>query len=144
MLLPPSIHTANLSKKWAWMTLGGPITSLVFGIVSGYIYMVSYYQFLLYFSVLHFVIFLATAIPMKGMMLSDGKQFLILIKGDGIQEFLNIDTIRRLSIEQVADTDEHIIKVDNEALPLKLAKDQVEKLVQKMREVRRLELAGKK
>lgn len=82
MLLPPSVYTPNLSKKWAWMTLGGPLTSFVCGAVSGYIYMVSYYQFLLYFSVLHFVISLATAIPMKGIMLSDGKQFLILIKGD--------------------------------------------------------------
>ena len=25
MLVPPSIETPNLSKKWAWMTLGGPI-----------------------------------------------------------------------------------------------------------------------
>lgn len=42
MLIPPSIVTPNLSKKWAWMTLGGPITSLLFGITFGYIYMVSY------------------------------------------------------------------------------------------------------
>jgi len=82
MLVPPSIETPNLSKKWAWMTLGGPITSLLFGITSGYIYMVSYYQYLLYFSVLHFVIFTATIVPIKGTFLSDGMQFLILIKDD--------------------------------------------------------------
>ncbi len=82
MLVPPSIETPNLSKKWAWLTLGGPIVSLLFGITSGYIYMVSYYQYLLYFSVLHFVIFAATIVPIKGTFLSDGMQFLILIKDD--------------------------------------------------------------
>ena len=58
------------------------ITSLLFGITFGYIYMVSYYQYLLYFSVLHFVIFAATIVPIKGTFLSDGMQFLILIKDD--------------------------------------------------------------
>ena len=82
MLAPSSIETPNLSKKWAWMTLGGPITSLLFGITSGYIYMVSYYQYLLYFSVLHFAIFAVTIVPIKGTLLSDGMQFLILIKDD--------------------------------------------------------------
>ncbi|MDZ5606760.1 M50 family metallopeptidase [Bacillus pseudomycoides] len=113
MLLPPSIHTPNLSKKWAWMTLGGPITSLVCGLLSGYIYMVSYYQFLLYFSVLHFAIFLATAIPIKGIMLSDGKQFLILIKGD-----------------ENAKQHLHSIQVSSELLSLKRPKDWDEKLVE--------------
>ncbi|MBZ4226042.1 hypothetical protein P4308_00440 [Bacillus wiedmannii] len=82
MLIPPSIVTPNLSKKWAWMTLGGPITSLLFGITFGYIYMVSYYQYLLYFSVFHFVIFAVTIVPIKGTLMSDGMQFLILIKDD--------------------------------------------------------------
>ncbi|MFB5251543.1 M50 family metallopeptidase [Bacillus mycoides] len=82
MLVPPSTHTPNLSRKWAWMTLSGPLTSFVFGIVSGYIYMVSYYHMLLYFSVLHLAIFVVTAIPIKGTLLSDGMQFLILIKDD--------------------------------------------------------------
>lgn len=83
MLIPPSIVTPNLSKKWAWMTLGGPITSLLFGITFGYIYMVSYYQYLLYFSVFHFIIFAVTIVPIKGTLMSDGMQFLILIKDDG-------------------------------------------------------------
>ncbi|AZJ23065.1 site-2 protease family protein [Bacillus wiedmannii] len=82
MLIPPSIVTPNLSKKWAWMTLGGPITSLLFGITFGYIYMVSYYQYLLYFSVFHFIIFAVTIAPIKGTLMSDGMQFLILIKDD--------------------------------------------------------------
>lgn len=119
MLLPPSIHTANLSKKWAWMTLGGPITSLVFGIVSGYIYMVSYYQFLLYFSVLHFVIFLATAIPMKGMMLSDGKQFLILIKGDekAKQHLHSIQVSSELwSYKRPKEWDEKLVEISEEKI----------------------------
>ncbi|MEB4891090.1 hypothetical protein P9Y62_08030 [Bacillus thuringiensis] len=81
-LVPPSIETPNLSKKWAWLTLGGPITSLLFGITSGYIYMVSYYQYLLYFSFFHFAIFAVTIVPIKGMLMSDGMQFLILIKDD--------------------------------------------------------------
>ncbi|MGG3520895.1 M50 family metallopeptidase [Bacillus pseudomycoides] len=113
MLLPPSIHTPNLSKKWAWMTLGGPITSLVCGLLAGYVYMVSYYQFLLYFSVLHLAIFLATVIPMKGIMLSDGKQFLILIKGD-----------------ETAQQHLHSIQVSSELWSFKRPKDWDEKLVE--------------
>lgn len=113
MLVPPSIHTPNLSKKWAWMTLSGPITSVVFGIVSGYIYMVSYYQYLLYFSVLHFTIFFATAIPLKGMVLSDGMQFFILVKGD-----------------ERAKQHLHSIQVSSELLSSKRPKDWNEQLVE--------------
>ncbi|WDL94781.1 hypothetical protein JCR32_24000 [Bacillus sp. HNR-4] len=82
MLVPPCIEAPNLSKKWAWLTLGGPITSLLFGITFGYIYMVSYYQYLLYFSFFHFAIFAVTIVPIKGTLMSDGMQFLILIKDD--------------------------------------------------------------
>ncbi|MBE7104309.1 M50 family metallopeptidase [Bacillus cereus] len=119
MLVPPSIHTPNLSKKWAWMTLGGPITSLVFGIVSGYIYMVSYYHMLLYFSVLHFAIFAVTAIPIKGTLLSDGMQFLILIKDDekAKQHLFNIQVSSELLSEKsLKDWDERLVEISEEKL----------------------------
>ena len=44
--------------------------------------MVSYYQYLLYFSFFHFAIFAVTIVPIKGTLMSDGMQFLILIKDD--------------------------------------------------------------
>ncbi|MCU5371715.1 MULTISPECIES: M50 family metallopeptidase [Bacillus cereus group] len=119
MLVPPSIETPNLSKKWAWMTLGGPITSLLFGITFGYIYMVSYYQYLLYFSVLHFVIFAATIIPIKGTFLSDGMQFLILIKDDekARQHLYNIQVSSELfSYKRPKDWDERLIELSEEKL----------------------------
>ncbi|ADY24227.1 hypothetical protein BK722_20120 [Bacillus thuringiensis serovar finitimus] len=119
MLVPPSIGTPNLSKKWAWMTLGGPITSLLFGITSGYIYMVSYYQYLLYFSVLHFVIFAATIVPIKGTFLSDGMQFLILIKDDekARQHLYNIQVSSELfSYKRPKDWDERLIELSEEKL----------------------------
>ncbi|HDR7252366.1 TPA: M50 family metallopeptidase [Bacillus pacificus] len=119
MLVPPSIETPNLSKKWAWMTLGGPITSLLFGITSGYIYMVSYYQYLLYFSVLHFVIFAATIVPIKGTFLSDGMQFLLLIKDDekAKQHLYNIQVSSELfSYKRPKDWDERLIELSEEKL----------------------------
>lgn len=119
MLVPPSIETPNLSKKWAWMTLGGPITSLLFGITSGYIYMVSYYQYLLYFSVLHFVIFTATIVSIKGTFLSDGMQFLILIKDDekAKQHLYNIQVSSELfSYKRPKDWDERLIEISKEKL----------------------------
>ncbi len=106
-------------KKWAWMTLGGPITSLLFGITSGYIYMVSYYQYLLYFSVLHFVIFAATIVPIKGTFLSDGMQFLILIKDDekARQHLYNIQVSSELfSYKRPKDWDERLIELSEEKL----------------------------
>lgn len=119
MLVPPSIETPNLSKKWAWMTLGGPITSLLFGITFGYIYMVSYYQYLLYFSVLHFVIFTATIIPIKGTFLSDGMQFLILIKDDekAKQHLYNIQVSSELfSYKRPKDWDERLVELSEDKL----------------------------
>ena len=118
-LVPPSIETPNLSKKWAWLTLGGPITSLLFGITSGYIYMVSYYQYLLYFSVLHFVIFAATIVPIKGTFLSDGMQFLILIKDDekAKQHLYNIQVSSELfSYKRPKDWDKGLIELSEEKL----------------------------
>ncbi|PEU86057.1 hypothetical protein CN386_01045 [Bacillus cereus] len=119
MLVPPSIETPNLSKKWAWMTLGGPITSLLFGVTSGYIYMVSYYQYLLYFTVLHFTIFAATIVPIKGTFLSDGMQFLILIKGDekAKQHLYNIQVSSELfSYKRPKDWDKRLIELSEEKL----------------------------
>ncbi len=118
-LVPPSIETPNLSKKWAWLTLGGPITSLLFGITFGYIYMVSYYQYLLYFSVLHFVIFAATIVPIKGTFLSDGMQFLILIKDDekAKQHLYNIQVSSELfSYKRPKDWDERLIELSEEKI----------------------------
>ncbi|EEK70909.1 Cytolysin immunity CylI domain protein [Bacillus mycoides] len=119
MLVPPSIETPNLSKKWAWMTLGGPITSLLFGITFGYIYMVSYYQYLLYFFVFHFVIFAATIVPIKGTFLSDGMQFLILIKDDekAKQHLYTIQVSSELfSYKRPKDWDERLIELSEEKL----------------------------
>ncbi|KKZ91576.1 hypothetical protein B4147_5388 [Bacillus wiedmannii] len=119
MLIPPSIVTPNLSKKWAWMTLGGPITSLLFGITFGYIYMVSYYQYLLYFSVFHFVIFAVTIVPIKGTLMSDGMQFLILIKDDekAKQHVYNIQVSSELfSYKRPKDWDKRLIELSEEKL----------------------------
>ncbi|EJS16146.1 hypothetical protein IKS_00752 [Bacillus cereus VDM062] len=119
MLVPPSIHTSNLSKKWAWMTLGGPIMSLLFGITSGYIYMVSYYQYLLYFSVLHFAIFAVTIVPIKGTFLTDGMQFLLLIQGDekAKQHLYTIQVSSELlSYKRPKDWDESLIEISEEKL----------------------------
>jgi len=119
MLVPSSTHTPNLSKKWAWMTLSGPLTSFVFGIVSGYIYMVSYYHMLLYFSVLHLAIFVVTAIPIKGTLLSDGMQFLILIKDDekAREHLYTIQVSSELfSYKRPEDWDERLIELSEEKL----------------------------
>lgn len=119
MLVPSSPYTPNLSRKWAWMTLSGPLTSFVFGIVSGYIYMVSYYHMLLYFSVLHLAIFVVTAIPVKGTLLSDGMQFLILIKDDekAKQHLYNIQVSGELlSYKRPKDWDESLIEISEEKL----------------------------
>ncbi|MGE7882935.1 M50 family metallopeptidase [Bacillus sp. NPDC094077] len=119
MLVPLSTVTPNLSKKWAWMTLGGPITSLLFGITSGYIYMVSYYQYLLYFSVFHFVIFAATIVPIKGTLMSDGMQFLILIKDDekAKQHVYTIQVSSELfSYKRPKDWDERLVELSEEKI----------------------------
>ncbi|EJS74396.1 hypothetical protein CON38_06835 [Bacillus cereus] len=119
MLVPPSIETPNLSKKWAWVTLGGPITSLLFGITSGYIYMVSYYQYLLYFSVLHFVIFAVTMVPIKGTFLSDGMQFFILIKDDekAREHLYTIQVSSELfSYKRPKDWDERLVELSEDKL----------------------------
>ncbi|PHD62493.1 site-2 protease family protein [Bacillus wiedmannii] len=119
MLIPPSIVTPNLSKKWAWMTLGGPITSLLFGITFGYIYMVSYYQSLLYFSVFHFVIFAVTIVPIKGTLMSDGMQFLILIKDDekAKQHVYNIQVSSELfSYKRPKDWDKRLVELTEDKI----------------------------
>lgn len=119
MLVPPCIEAPNLSKKWAWLTLGGPITSLLFGITFGYIYMVSYYQYLLYFSVLHFVIFAVTIVPIKGTFLSDGMQFLILIKDDekAKQHLYNIQVSSELfSYKRPRDWDKRLVELSEDKL----------------------------
>ncbi|MEG7845714.1 site-2 protease family protein [Bacillus mobilis] len=119
MLIPPSRVTPNLSKKWAWMTLGGPITSLLFGMTFGYIYMVSYYQYLLYFSVFHFIIFAVTIVPIKGTLMSDGMQFLILIKGDekAKQHLYNIQVSSELfSYKRPKNWDERLVELSEEKL----------------------------
>ncbi|CUB10814.1 hypothetical protein BN2127_JRS1_02600 [Bacillus cereus] len=118
-LVPPSIETPNLSKKWAWMTLGGPITSLLFGMTFGYIYMVSYYQYLLYFSFFHFAIFAVTIVPIKGTLMSDGMQFLILIKDDekAKQHLYNIQVSSELfSYKRPKDWDKRLIELSEEKL----------------------------
>ncbi|WP_459501747.1 M50 family metallopeptidase [Bacillus sp. C1] len=97
MLLPPSIHIPNLSKKWAWTILGGPLTSFVFSILSCFVFLWGNNEFVLYFAMFHFVIFLATAIPLKGRAFyTDGKQFLILIKADEKAE-RHLQSIRVMS-----------------------------------------------
>lgn len=119
MLIPPSIVTPNLSKKWAWMTLGGPITSFLFGITFGYIYMVSYYQYLLYFSVFHFIIFAVTIVPIKGTLMSDGMQFLILIKDDekAKQHLYNIQVSSELfSYKRPKDWDERLVELSEDKI----------------------------
>ncbi|PEK64495.1 M50 family metallopeptidase [Bacillus wiedmannii] len=119
MLIPPSIVTPNLSKKWAWMTLGGPITSLLFGITFGYIYMVSYYQYLLYFSVFHFIIFAVTISPIKGTLMSDGMQFLILIKDDekAKQHVYNIQVSSELfSYKRPKDWDKRLVELSEDKI----------------------------
>ncbi|WP_270341065.1 M50 family metallopeptidase [Bacillus mobilis] len=119
MLVPPSIVTPNLSKKWAWMTLGGPLTSFLFGMTFGYIYMVSYYQYLLYFSVFHFIIFAVTIVPIKGTLMSDGMQFLILIKDDekAKQHLYNIQVSSELfSYKRPKDWDERLVEISEEKL----------------------------
>ncbi|PFJ07510.1 hypothetical protein COD67_21325 [Bacillus cereus] len=119
MLVPPSIEAPNLSKKWAWMTLGGPFTSFAFGIMSGYVYMVGYYHMLLYFSVLHFVIFAVTMVPIKGTFLSDGMQFLILIKDDekARGHLYNIQVSSELlSEKRPKDWDEGLVELSEEKL----------------------------
>ncbi|HDR8184981.1 TPA: hypothetical protein QC116_004439 [Bacillus thuringiensis] len=119
MLIPPSIVTPNLSKKWAWMTLGGPITSLLFGITFGYIYMVSYYQYLLYFSVFHFIIFAVTIVPIKGTLMSDGMQFLILIKDDekAKQHVYNIQVSSELfSYKRPKDWDKRLVELTEDKI----------------------------
>ncbi|MCU5093968.1 site-2 protease family protein [Bacillus wiedmannii] len=119
MLIPPSIVTPNLSKKWAWMTLGGPITSLLVGITFGYIYMVSYYQYLLYFSVFHFVIFAVTIVPIKGTLMSDGMQFLILIKDDekAKQHVYNIQVSSELfSYKRPKDWDKRLVELTEDKI----------------------------
>ncbi|MGH0423299.1 site-2 protease family protein [Bacillus pretiosus] len=119
MLIPPSIVTPNLSKKWAWMTLGGPITSILFGITFGYIYMVSYYQYLLYFSVFHFVIFAVTIVPIKGTLMSDGMQFLILIKDDekAKQHVYNIQVSSELfSYKRPKDWDKRLVELTEDKI----------------------------
>ncbi|MBE5107064.1 M50 family metallopeptidase [Bacillus thuringiensis] len=118
-LVPPSIETPNLSKKWAWMTLGGPITSLLFGITSGYIYMVSYYQYLLYFSFFHFAIFAVTIVPIKGTLMSDGMQFLILIKDDerARDHLYTIQISSELfSYKRPEDWDERLVELSEEKI----------------------------
>ncbi|MGH0678009.1 M50 family metallopeptidase [Bacillus luti] len=119
MLVPPSIVTPNLSKKWAWMTLGGPLTSFLFGMTFGYIYMVSYYQYLLYFSVFHFIIFAVTIVPIKGTFLSDGMQFLILIKDDekARDHLYTIQVSSELfSYKRPKDWDEKLVELSEEKL----------------------------
>ena len=106
-------------EKWAWLTLGEWITSLLFGITSGYIYMVSYYQYLLYFSFFHFAIFAVTIVPIKGMLMSDGMQFLILIKDDerARNHLYEIQISSELfSYKRPKDWDERLVELSEEKI----------------------------
>lgn len=69
---------------------------------------------------------------------------IILIKEEGISEYINTDTIKTLTVEQIVGSEYFLIKVDGIASQLKLGKDQAVKLNDKMREIRQLELNGQK
>ncbi|WP_044640831.1 M50 family metallopeptidase [Risungbinella massiliensis] len=84
LLTPPFFDIPNLSKKWSIMTLGGPLTSLVAAILSYLLYISIDHEYILFFSILHIMIFFATAIPIKSKTSfnTDGAQFLILRKNN--------------------------------------------------------------
>ncbi|HDS09548.1 MAG TPA: hypothetical protein ENN73_04910 [Firmicutes bacterium] len=69
---------------------------------------------------------------------------IILIKGEGISEYINTDLFKTLTIEQVSNSDDFVVKVDGTAISLRLGKDQAAKLTEKFREIRQLELTGKR
>ncbi len=81
-LVPPSIERHRIFRKVGVAHFRLGVTSLLFVITSGYIYMVSYYQYLLYFFLFPFAIFAVTNCTDKGMLMSDRMQFLVLIKDD--------------------------------------------------------------
>lgn len=80
---PYSFEDQSLSKKWAIMTIGGPLISLFNFLLFFSLYKMIGSNYLLNFYVLHFLILIATIIPIKTKSyMTDGAMFLILLKNN--------------------------------------------------------------
>ncbi|MCK4666207.1 hypothetical protein KAU33_05635 [Candidatus Dependentiae bacterium] len=71
---------------------------------------------------------------------------IILIQGDDIREYLNLNTIKTLTISKHGNQDDYYVFVDGseKCLKLILGSSEVQKLIGKLKEVRKFEIKGKK
>lgn len=89
IMTPPLVSKEELLNKQIIYSLGGPVLSVLFFLISISLYYVYGHITLLYFSLVNGVIFLATIIPSgKGVMGSDGYFILSILKSS--QEALNL------------------------------------------------------
>ncbi|WP_226673820.1 M50 family metallopeptidase [Rossellomorea aquimaris] len=80
MMLPPKTTNEELRSKWAATVAGGPAVSLVVASLSYALYEWLHSDFLLFSATMNCAIFMATIIPMKVHMKSDGYQLITLLK----------------------------------------------------------------
>jgi hypothetical protein len=63
--LPNDMDTPHIERKWFWFAAGGPLMSISNAILCYTLYAFTAYNFLIYFTIGHIAIFLATIIPSK-------------------------------------------------------------------------------
>lgn len=82
MMIPPQIQRETILKKWIMFTAGGPFLSLLLGSVSWLLYEWFSVSFLLYSAIMNVAILLATIVPFKTSMQTDGHVLLTLLKNN--------------------------------------------------------------
>lgn len=82
MMTPPIEKQEMMRKKIAWYTAGGPIFSFSFVVMSYLLYTLLSRDFFLLFTIMNIAIFIATIIPMKMGMKTDGYTLLTLLKSN--------------------------------------------------------------
>ncbi|MFJ8063941.1 M50 family metallopeptidase [Psychrobacillus sp. NPDC096426] len=82
LMIPPRVGYKKLAKKEALFVAGGPVASVLIGILSLALYYLSGYILFMYFAIMNIAIFCATAIPLKTSMKTDGYVLLTLLKNN--------------------------------------------------------------
>lgn len=80
MMIPPKTTKEKLRLKWAAAVAGGPAVSLVAATLSYFLYVWFHSDFILFLVAMNGAIFMATIIPMKTSMRTDGYQLITLFQ----------------------------------------------------------------
>ncbi|MFS0862183.1 M50 family metallopeptidase [Fredinandcohnia sp. 179-A 10B2 NHS] len=112
LMLPPEVKKEILIKKWATFAAGGPLTSILITLLSFMFYIIFTYEFLLFFTIMNAGIFIATIVPLKGSMKTDGYVLLSLLNKDKAHKVIDELLIMRelLGKKKPSDWNQEYIK----------------------------------